>query len=282
MKNGQFIMTYEHCATQGCKANYRVSSNPESWMNATEYPLQLPDGTAGYGTPYVVYLPNVGPNGAVVVSTHNPDQFFVNYQYAAPGSRWVMMQATVEGAYSRSFVTMDDGESVFITATPVQSNGLARWEVGNQHLGDVSSNVTSGNWYLVNRNSGKYLEVANASTADGGFVSEYSYTGSDTQKWRFEPANNGYYHIVNVNSDKFLEVQNAYVNDNRIIQQWSNTSSPGQEWRVVDQGTGYIKLFNRNSGKTFDIHGSTDSQPQMLQYQDTGAFAQQWKLVKAP
>ena len=252
MKNGQYIMTYEHCGTQGCKANYRVSSDPESWMNATEYPLQLADGTAGYGSPYVVYLPNVGPNGAVVAGANNPNQVFVNYQYAAPGSKWVLMHSTVKGAYSRSFVTMDDGESIFTTSTPVQSNGIARWEVGNQHLADVSSNVTSGNWYLVNRNSGKYLEVANDSTADGGFVSEFTNTGSNAQKWRFESTNNGYYRIVNVNSGKYLEVQNNYVSDNRIIQQWSNTSSANQEWRVVDEGTGYIQLFNRNSGKPFD------------------------------
>jgi hypothetical protein len=130
--------------------------------------------------------------------------------------------------------------------------------------------------------AGKYLEVANGSTADGGMVSEYTSTGCSCQKWQFVPTDNGYYHIVNVNSGKYLEVQNGYVNDDRIIQQWSNTSGENQEWRVVDRGTGYIQLFNRKSGKTFDIHGSTDSQPQELQYQDTGDSSQQWQLVSAP
>lgn len=282
MNNGQYIMTYEHCATRDCRVEYRLSSDPEDWINATEYPLQMADGSMTSGTPYVVYLPGVGPNGAVVVSPRYPGHLFVNYHYATPASRWVQMQAVVDRAWSRSFVPMGDGKTLFITSTPIQPNGIARWEVGNQHLGDVPSEVTTGNWYLVNRNSGKYLEVANSSAEDGGLVSEYAFSGTHNQKWRFEPASDGYYRIINVNSGKYLEVQKDYVADNRPIQQGSATSAAGQQWRVVDRGTGYIQLFNRNSGKPFDVHGSTASQPQMLQYRDTGSFAQQWELVKAP
>jgi Ricin-type beta-trefoil lectin domain-like len=63
---------------------------------------------------------------------------------------------------------------------------------------------------ILNRASGDYLEVANASTTDGASVSEFPGNGCDCQKWRFADAGAGYY-IVNVKSGKVLEVQNSYV-----------------------------------------------------------------------
>ncbi len=282
MNNGQYILTYEHCGNHGCRVEYRVSANPESWASATEQVLSLPDGTTPCCTPYVQNLPGTGPAGAIVVSGRD-SSFYVNYADAAPGSRWIRMAAKVAGGWSRSMVAMDDGQSLFITSTPIQSDGFSRWYTANQYFGD-RTDITTGRWYLVNRASGDRLEVANAGTADGAFVSEFPANGCDCQKWRFADAGGGYYKIANVLSGKVLEVRNGAVDDNRAIQQFTDNGSAGQQWRVrqLDLTSGLIKLYNRNSGKTFDSAGSTDAQPAETQVADTGLQRQEWTLVPAP
>lgn len=287
MGNGNYIMTYEHGAWGGSwpstyPVDYKIASNPESFGSATELAVQQADGTAPHGSPYVVWLPNVGPNGAVVVGGDDQNELFINYQNAASGTPWIRMHSTVPTGYSRSFVPMADGTSFFTISTVAQSSGYNNLVVGNQHIADVSNSITSGHWYLINRSSGKYLEVANNSTADGAFVDEYANTGYNCQIWTVQATNNGFYHITNLNSGKYLEVKSALTSNGAAVQQWGNTSNPTQEWRIVDQGDGYVRLYNRNSGKSFDINGSTAAQPPEVQEQDSGATNQEWQLVSAP
>jgi hypothetical protein len=168
----------------------------------------------------------------VVSGRDGTSSSYVNYVNAAPGSRWVQMASKVAAGWSRGMVAMDDGQSVFITFTPVQSDGYSRWCTANQHFGDRTG-ITTGQWYLVNHASGDYLEVANASAADGAAISEFPGNGCDCQKWRFTGA--GYYTIVNANSGRVIEVQNGYVNDDRVIQQHTDNRGQAQrqEWRLV-------------------------------------------------
>ncbi|MEU6408316.1 RICIN domain-containing protein [Microbispora sp. NPDC046933] len=300
MNNGNYIMTYEYCggtpqtpgAAGGCAVNYRVTNDPESWNDKPNQVVRQADGTIPKGTPYVVNLPNVGPKGAVVVSGNSLDGLFVNYDNAAPGSRWIKLHSTVARSYSRSFVPMDDGKTIF-TVSNVRNGDRSRWTVGNQFLADATG-IAQGEWYLVNRSTGGYLQIANDSTAEGaatgqqptaGWLTEGAKdSGSTSQRWRFEPADNGFYRIRNVNSGKYVDVDGAYVSDDRNILQKSKSTSPSQEWRVVDHGDGYVQLLNHNSGKTFNLNtGYTSISPlKMSQFQDDNYSSQQWRLVRAP
>lgn len=135
MNNGKYIITYEHCGSPGCRVEYRVSSNPESWESAAEQVVRLTSGTTPISTPYVVNLPNVGTNGAVVVSgRYGTSSFLVNYNYGAAGSSWVEVPAKLNPGWSRSMVPMDDGRSIFINSTPIQSDGYSRWYTANQQF----------------------------------------------------------------------------------------------------------------------------------------------------
>ena len=52
---------------------------------------------------------------------------------------------------------------------------------------------TTASYVLVNRNSGKALDVYNLSTADGAPIKQWSRNDGAQQQWQFLDAGNGYY-----------------------------------------------------------------------------------------
>ncbi|MCX7746540.1 MAG: RICIN domain-containing protein [Clostridia bacterium] len=45
---------------------------------------------------------------------------------------------------------------------------------------------TSGEYYIIAKHSGKYLDVQWAGTANGTPVWQWTFTGTGAQKWRFQ------------------------------------------------------------------------------------------------
>lgn len=134
---------------------------------------------------------------------------------------------------------------------------------------------------IISRNSHKLLEVANASTANGANVQQWTSNGHNCQRWRLEDAGGGYYRIVNVHSGKLLEVANASTSDGANVQQWPNNGNYCQHWRLQDAGNGYYYLVNRNSNKVADVYGcSTADGANVIQWPINGGTNQQWKFVK--
>ncbi|WP_157383552.1 RICIN domain-containing protein, partial [Nonomuraea coxensis] len=56
--------------------------------------------------------------------------------------------------------------------------------------------VDTSAWYvLVNRNSGKALDVYNLSTADGGRITQWTRNNQNQQQWQFVDSGGGYYRV---------------------------------------------------------------------------------------
>ena len=99
-----------------------------------------------------------------------------------------------------------------------------------------SHSLGSGYFELRNKNSGKLMEIPNASTSNGTQAKQWGYTGHITQNWSFTPTSDGYARIANRNSLKFLEIlQNSQANG-AIADQWSNTGCTCQEWTIRREG----------------------------------------------
>jgi hypothetical protein len=90
----------------------------------------------------------------------------------------------------------------------------------------------NGIYNIVNVNSGKYLEVYNQSTADGGIIDQYTGNGGTNQKWKLQDAGMGYYYIVNVNSGKVFDVTGYSKSNGAAIDQWTNNGGANQKWRL--------------------------------------------------
>jgi len=134
---------------------------------------------------------------------------------------------------------------------------------------------------VVNRNSGKLLEVVNASTANGANVQQWTNNSNNSQRWRLEDAGGGYYRLVNVNSGQLLEVVNALTTNGANVQQWPANGHNCQQWRFQNAGNGFYYLENRNSGKVLDVSNrSTADGGNVVQWTNNGGTNQQWKFVQ--
>ncbi|WP_034847137.1 RICIN domain-containing protein [Ruminiclostridium josui] len=143
------------------------------------------------------------------------------------------------------------------------------------------SNIKTGvNYKIINRNSGKLLDVSGASVADGGNVIQWGLTGGTNQQWSFADAGGGYYKIVNRNSGKLLEILNSSTENGGDAIQGTDSGSDSQKWRLIDIGGGYYKIVNMRSGKLLDVLSvSTANGGDVAQWTDNGGKNQQWYLV---
>ena len=221
---------------------------------------------AGTYTINVRYSNGTGSTSTHSVSVNGGTPFTLSYPATADWNRflWASFNVnlnagvnTIRFSYNSGFAEIDSID-VFQAGTP-----------------------NDGEFWIVNRNSGKLLEIAGNSTADGALATQWGDTGYPCQLWSFQPAGGGYYRIVNKNSGKLLEVIGASTADGASVGQWGDTGHHTQQWSIHPTDSGYFKLINRNSGKLLEVYQmSTADGATVTQWDDTGYPCQEWTLVK--
>ncbi|MEU0941452.1 RICIN domain-containing protein [Streptomyces canus] len=150
---------------------------------------------------------------------------------------------------------------------------------GTAHAATVD---TSASYVLVNRGSGKALDVAGASTSDGAGLTQWTRTDSANQRFQFVDAGGGYHRLKAQHSGKVLDVSGYSTADHADLVQGSDTNGVNQQFRPADSPDGYVRLINRNSGKAIEVdNASTSDGAKVVQYTDWGGANQQWRLVRA-
>src|SRR3954469_11414199 len=135
-------------------------------------------------------------------------------------------------------------------------------------------------YVLVNRNSGKAIDVYNLATNDGARITQWTRNDQAQQQWQFVDSGGGYYRLRSKHSGKVLDVSGASTADGGAIVQWTDNNAANQQFSVQDID-GYIQLINRNSGKAVEVQGaSTADGANVVQYADWNGANQQWQLVK--
>ncbi|MCE6998716.1 RICIN domain-containing protein [Saccharothrix sp. S26] len=137
-------------------------------------------------------------------------------------------------------------------------------------------------WYvLVNRTSGKALDLVGSSTADGARITQWTRHDATNQQWQFVDSGGGYYRIRSRHSGKVLDVSGQSTADGAAIQQWTDHGGTNQQFRLADSDGGHVRLIARHSGKAVEVQGaSTADNANIVQYSDTGGGNQQWQLAK--
>ncbi|MEV7565706.1 non-reducing end alpha-L-arabinofuranosidase family hydrolase [Streptomyces tanashiensis] len=146
----------------------------------------------------------------------------------------------------------------------------------------AAATVDTNAWYvLVNRNSGKALDVYNLSTSDGARITQWTRNDQNQQQWQFVDSGGGHYRVKSRHSGKVLEVQGASTANGAAIVQWSDANGTHQQWRLADSPDGYVRLIARHSNEALEVQGaSTADGANIVQYDDWGGTNQQWQLVK--
>jgi hypothetical protein len=185
--------------------------------------------------------------------------------------------------------TVSNGPSVIANSNYSVANGQITVSLSNCNEssgyriyitpGTTSDIVSGGTYKLINRNSGKALDVYKKSTENGGDVIQWSYNGGNNQKWVITDMGNGY-KLINVNSKKALDVSNSSTENGGDVIQWTDNNQNNQRWNIVNLGNGYYNLVNVNSGKLLDVdHNSTENGANVLQWSNNNNYNQQWQIV---
>ncbi|MEC0091107.1 RICIN domain-containing protein [Paenibacillus macquariensis] len=168
----------------------------------------------------------------------------------------------------------------------VPAYSVTTYVVDGANLKDHMSSAaidTSAYYKIVNKNSGKVMDVKGAYLDDSTSVVQYADNGGTNQQWQFVDMGRGIYKIKNHNSGKMLEIQGESTSDGGQAVQYHDTEWRGvnQEWKLIDAGGGYYSIVNINSDKVLDVKGeSTSNSASIIQYTGRGSSNQLWKLVK--
>jgi hypothetical protein len=168
-----------------------------------------------------------------------------------------------------------------LAAAAVAATVLAGFAVALATSASAATVDTSAWYVIINRNSGKALDVSGASTADGARIHQWSRHDGNNQQWQFVDSGGGYYRLRARHSGKVIDVSGASTADGAPYVQWADHGGNNQQFRLVDTDSGYVKLVNRNSGKVADVTGASTADGAFIQqYSDWNGTNQQWQLVR--
>ncbi|BAC68754.1 putative hydrolase, secreted [Streptomyces avermitilis MA-4680 = NBRC 14893] len=143
--------------------------------------------------------------------------------------------------------------------------------------GETAATPTA--YTIVNRNSGKCLDVEGGNTADGTDIFQWTCGGGANQKWRIEDQGTDTSRLVNVATGKVMDTADCSTADGADLRQWSWLNNNCQRFRLVHTGSDYVRITNANSGKVADVADcGTGDGTDVRQWTWLDNACQQWQL----
>lgn len=170
------------------------------------------------------------------------------------------------------------------------STDLRNWSyLGTQGYTNTSLYAAStfeGYYYIKNKNSGLYLDVVNGASTDGTNIQQWSYNGSDAQKFKIVYYGNGDYYILTANSayKSGIDVTGGSSTNGANIEQWTYWGGTMQLFKIQQNADGTVAFLTKSSGyaSAIDVlNGSTANGANVQQWTYSGGDMQKWELVKA-
>lgn len=143
----------------------------------------------------------------------------------------------------------------------------------------------SGNFKIMNRNSGKYLDLDNNKTDNNTAIVQFDDEGVEaSQTWTFTEVmtGKGVYSICSYdNKNRGMDVLNSSKDNGTQVQLYDYLGNPHQQFILYDCGEGYYQLVARNSGKVVEIPNSSQGNGDWIKiYDNNGTHTQQWAVVE--
>ncbi|MDP5309500.1 glycosyl hydrolase family 95 catalytic domain-containing protein [Streptomyces poriferorum] len=135
---------------------------------------------------------------------------------------------------------------------------------------------------LVNRRSGKAVDVPGASTANGTGLIQYTPSSAVNQQFRFIPVGSGRYEIYTTHGSTPLiwAVWGGVSDAGAKVTQWTPEHSTSQQWTIADAGDGHVTLTCVRSGKVLGVTDDSDADGAAVEQQEPdGGTGQQWRRV---
>jgi hypothetical protein len=140
---------------------------------------------------------------------------------------------------------------------------------------------TSAYYVIVNRHSGKALDVYNLATNDGAPIVQWARNDGHQQQWQFVDSGGGYYRLRSRLSGKVLDIYERSTSGGANVVQWADNNGWNQQFRLADSAGGHVRLINRNSNMALEAYEwSTADGGRISQWNDLDGANQQWQLVQ--
>ena len=135
---------------------------------------------------------------------------------------------------------------------------------------------------VIDRGSGRCLDIASASTASGAAAVQWEFTHANSQQWRFVPIRQGseYFRIEARHSGQCLTVDKP--GEGTALVQRPFQGSEQQQWRLVAAGpVGSFQLENRSEARVAALATSDKfNGTPVLAQKSNGRASQQWRLFR--
>jgi hypothetical protein len=173
--------------------------------------------------------------------------------------------------------------SVIYTATDLK---------GNRATCSFTITVTTSNaclpsfdankcYKIVNKKSGKLLDVYGVQTANNTPLIQWYSTNAANQKWRFTSVGSGYVKIVAQHSGKVVACHQ--IASNSLVYQYDYYSGGAKDWKIeCVNNSSYYKITHRLSGKVLDIKNgsSADGENIFISPFDANSNSQLWQIAE--
>ncbi|WP_079051821.1 alpha-L-fucosidase [Streptomyces regalis] len=207
-----------------------------------------------------------------------------NYRYKVEGSTdntdWTTLADRTDTTSTSQVQTAMFSASARYVRVTVTGLPSGVWtSIRNLEVYDRPFAADLGTFRLVNRKSGKVLDVSGASSADGAAVIQWPWTGGTNQQWQLLPNTDGSYRLSNVRSGKVLDSPGGSA-QGVALDQWTDTDSSNQWWKLVPATSGYHRLVNVGNGWCADVKdASTADGASVIQWPNTGGSNQEWQVI---
>ena len=177
------------------------------------------------------------------------------------------------------------GKSKSYTASTANMGSEWNKQVSSIKIEPNGKSGLSGNFKIMNRNSGKYLDLDNNKTDNNTAIVQFDDEGVDaSQTWTFTEVMNGkgVYSICSYgNKNRGMDVVDFSKENGAQVQLYDYLGNPHQQFILYDCGEGYYQLVARNSGKVVEIPQSSKGNGEWIKiYDNNGTHTQQWAVVE--
>nr|WP_303392130.1 RICIN domain-containing protein [Kitasatospora sp. NA04385] len=135
---------------------------------------------------------------------------------------------------------------------------------------------------LVNRKSGRALDVQGGSTAAGAPVIQYTPSSAANQQFLFTPVGGGVYEICTTHTAPALAlgISGGGSADGAKLIQWQSLHDTNMQWKLTDTGDGYVVVTCLRSGKVLGVTGDSTANGATIEQQTAnGGTGQQWRRI---
>ncbi|RPK38754.1 Endo-1,4-beta-xylanase A precursor [Streptomyces sp. ADI92-24] len=170
-------------------------------------------------------------------------------------------------------------------ATPAEATTATAAVVGPQRLSSAPATQATRHtvFQLVNRRTGKAIDVPGAATAAGTGLIQYTPSSAVNQQFLFASVGKGTDEVYTTHTATPLgwAVWAGTSDTGAKIVQWTPEHSTSQQWRMNQTSDGYTVVTCVRSGKVLGVRGDSTANGAAIEQQTPdGSAGQQWRLIE--